>query len=156
MSVQLHLITVDDEEVPILWDPINGDFPDDYGFQQIRTMEDMDIARMAGASNRSRTVTIVESRDAARMLAMMERDNHSSRVAISQLSDAAWVVGSTLRDGSYDSGIPSITDTREFGEEIELDLDEAMLEETGFIRLSGYDSDILELNPRDQPSFRFG
>lgn len=157
MSIQLHLITVEDEDVPILWDPANGDLPSAFEGQTIRTMSDMEAARMSGTSNRSRTVTIVDGRDAARMLAMMEREEHSARVAVSPLSGDAWAVGSTWRDGSYDSGTPLITDAREFGDDLELDLDEALLEETSFSRLRDtHAADLVELSAENQPSLDFG
>lgn len=157
MSVQLHLIDVQGEDVAILWNPASGDVPGALEARQIRSIDDMEGARMSGASNRTRTVTIVETQDAARMLAMIEREDHSSQVAITRLSEDAWAIGATWRDGTYDSGTPLITDARVHGERIELDLEEALLEETAYRSLrDGYALDILEVAPDDQPAFSFG
>ncbi|WP_411839686.1 hypothetical protein [Paracoccus sp. ME4] len=157
MSVQLHLINVHGEDVPVLWDSAAGDVPDAFEARQIQSMEDMEMARLNGTSNRIRTITIVESRDTARMMAMIEREDHCSQVAITRLADDAWVIGATWCDGSYDSGIPCITDARVNGEHIELDIDESLEEETGYRSLrDDFGLDILEVTRDDQPALNFG
>lgn len=157
MSIQLYLISKRDEVVPILWDAAAGELPAGLDAQGIRSLNDMDIARDCGVSNRSRSITIVDNRDAARMVALIERDSHNSEVAISRLSDDVWAVGATWKDGTYDSGIPLIIDARIDGEPLELDLEEGLLEEASYLRLSETNGlDFLEITADEQPAPSFG
>lgn len=153
MRAKLYYKNIQDHAIPYLWnDEMGVNHAESESFH-VRSKTDHDIARDAGAWNRSRSITIVEGRQAAMSLAMIADDTVSGRSIITHLGDDAWSVGTIHLNGEYDSGIPTITDARVFGHVIELDMDEELLRETSYTQLALHAKDVFEeISPRPDAS----
>lgn len=123
-SIKLGFIQNNGDMTPFLW-PAGRDLPD--GAVHICDAEGfmLLVRDINGGSNRMRSISIVGSREAAEMIAENFRCEYEGSCVISRITQESWAVGTTFFDGSYDDGIPSITDLRENAEELNLDVEES-------------------------------
>ena len=126
MHVKLFFKDMDGDAVPYLWNDAMGDNEQASDSQQIVSRDAFEIARMS-CSNRSRTITIVQGRVVAESIAYLAQHNEETMSIMTEIGDGVWAVGSLLLDGSYDDGIPLVTDSRFSGEPITFEVDEDML-----------------------------
>ena len=128
MNVKLFFKDVDGEAIPYLWNDERGANPQESESAQVSTLIDFEMIKEQHG-NRARQITIVDGREAAKAVALLEQSESSGRSIITQLDNCTWAVGSVLGDGSYDSGLPAITDTRQSGFPVFIDADQDLIDE---------------------------
>lgn len=128
MRAVLMFREIDGEAVPYLWNDDRGENPQLGASSRVSSLDDFNLLK-GEYGNRSRQITIVEGRAAAKALALIAQSDASGLSIITQLDNTAWSVGTVLRDGSYDSGLPTITDARERGAPLFIDADEELVAE---------------------------
>lgn len=122
-AIKLGFIQNNGDMIPFLW-PAGQDLP--YEAIQVRDAEDfmLLVRDINGGSTRMRSISIVGCHEAAEMIAENFRSEQNGSCVITRITQESWAVGTTFFDGSYDDGIPSITDLRENAEELDLDVEE--------------------------------
>ncbi|MBW3243302.1 hypothetical protein KUV57_11400 [Epibacterium sp. DP7N7-1] len=131
MKVRLFFKDIDGEAVPYLWNNERGENPQEGASSRVSSLIDFDMIK-GEYRNRARQIKIVEGRAVANALALIDQSESRARSIITQLDNHTWAVGSVLCDGSYDSGIPAITDTRQFGMPVFIDADQELVEALEF------------------------
>lgn len=154
MQVKLYFKDIDGDAVPYLWNDEMGVNHQEDGSQRIASRDDMEIARM-NCSSRSRSITIIEGRQAAQAFALMAQ-SEGGRSIMTHIGHDAWAVGTLHNDGSYDDGIPQITDVRTDGLPVSIDADEDLLMSCDFtVLVALHDPDVEEIAPQAaaEPAF---
>lgn len=154
MQLKLYFKDIDGDAVPYLWDDAMGVNHEEENSQRIASREDMEIARMS-CSNRSRSITITEGRQAAQAIALMAQSDGATSI-MTALGDDNWAVGTLHKDGSYDDGIPKITDLRSYGEEITIDADDDLADACQYVMLAEeHEPNVVEISPQTaaEPAF---
>ncbi|MEY8802020.1 hypothetical protein AB9K35_17050 [Leisingera sp. XS_AS12] len=154
MQVKLYFKDIDGDAVPYLWNDEMGLNHQEDGSQRIASRNDMEIARM-NCSNRSRSITITEGRQAAQTIALMAQGD-GARSIMTAIGDDNWAVGTLHMDGSYDDGIPKITDLRSYGEEITIEADDDLADACQYVMLAEeHEPNVVEISPQvaAEPAF---
>ncbi|MCE6957886.1 hypothetical protein LAZ40_02285 [Cereibacter sphaeroides] len=80
---------------------------------------ELQVREVHDGSTRCRDILLVTGRDAAMALARLRQEEDAYVSIVTHIADETWAVGTTMFDGSFDSGMPAVMDLRENGTPIE-------------------------------------
>lgn len=145
MQVKLLFAEIEGNHVPYLWNDETGANHMADESTKILNMFEFELMRDVGASNRSRRITVIEGRQAAMSIAMLDQERENGLSIITNIGGDSWAVGTIVRDGSYDSGVPQVIDARTYGEPLEIEVEADILEEMYVTTLSAERPSFIEI-----------
>jgi hypothetical protein len=97
------------DAVPFIWNEDLNGTPKDAYLVLNEDQYEINVTDIMNASNRSRTLLLVDNKAAADVLALQLMADENASCVITDLGNDRYCVGATLFSGAYDDGLPLLT-----------------------------------------------